>query len=646
MPGSTGPRTAKRTGAVPALAAALALLAALPYLAGGVSRTFLNLDDPEYVSRNARVLRGLTLDGARWAFTTFHAANWHPLTWLSHMLDVSLFGPAPYGHHLASVGLHALTAALLFVALRRLTGAQWPSAAVAALFGVHPLHVESVAWIAERKDVLSGLLFAATLLAYERYARRGGGVRLAAVTLLLGLGLLAKPMLVSVPFVLLLLDVWPLGRAPLPGRPGGASWAALVAEKLPLLALAAGSAALTWLAQRAVGAIIPVDAVGPADRVANAIVHCALYLRLTVWPAGLAVFHPVPVAGYAAGTVLGAALLLAGLTALAFAQFRRRPFLAVGWLWFLGMLVPVVGLVTIGAQEIAERYTYLPHVGLFLAAAHGAASLARGHAARRRAVAIGAVALTAALAAAAAVQARLWGDELALYARTLAVTDGNWAIRNNLGLALQARGRHDEAIAQFREALRVRPGYLDAWNNLGVSLGKLGRFDEAVAAHRAALRVDPRSVTSLYSLGGALTAAGDPAQALPPLRAALEIQPDSPGALYNLGNALAALGRFDEAAAQYRGVLDADPAHADARLNLGNALDAAGRADEAAAQYRALAALRPESFEARFNLANLLARRGDLAGAAALYRDALAIRPGQREAAENLAAVLRRLERN
>lgn len=628
--------------------AAVALLAALPHLAGGVSGSFINLDDPEYVSQNRRVLDGLTLDGFRWAFTTFHAANWHPLTWLSHMLDVSLFGPAPFAHHLTSVTLHALTAALLFIALRRLTGALWPSAAAAALFGVHPLHVESVAWISERKDVLSGLFFALTLLAYERYARRGGAYRFLAVALALGLGLLAKPMLVTVPFVLLLLDIWPLGRTPLtppagPGLSRTPSWGVLVAEKLPIFALAGGSAILTWLAQSASGAIVSVDGVGPFSRFANAMVHYAEYLFRTLWPAGLALHYPAPATGYTVLRIAGSALLIAALSVLALAQVKVRPFLAVGWLWFVGMLVPVVGLVVVGSAEIADRYTYLPGLGIFIAAIFAVAPLTRVRPPLRGACALAAVTLTGSLTVVSAVQVGYWRDEIALFSHTLAVTERNWVIRNNLGIALQARERHEEAIAQFRAALSIRPDYPDAWNNLGVSLGILGRRDEAFAAFREALRVDPRYLKALNNLAGALAAEGDFARALPMLRSALEIQPDFPGALYNLGNAMAALRRYEEAVGHYRRALAADPSHADARLNLGNALDALGRFTEAAEQYQALASMRPGSFEARFNLANLLARRGDLEGAAVLFREALLIRPGQREAAANLAAVLARL---
>jgi len=445
-----------------AVALALAAAAAAPYLVAGVSRSFVNLDDDLYVYGNPHVSAGLTWAGVRWAFTAFQASNWHPLTWLSHMLDVSLFGLAAYGHHLTNILLHALATALLFTALRRLTGAIWPSAFVAALFGVHPLHVESVAWVAERKDVLSGVIFALVLLAYERFARRGSRGRMLPVALLLALGLAAKPMLVTVPFLLLLLDFWPLGRlrpaagGPVPGRPR-VPWARLLAEKTPLLLLAAASSVVTYAAQEAGGSVARLGCFPPAVRLANAAVSVVVYLNNVFWPTDLSVFYPLPLQALPPWMVAGAALALAAVSAAVLAALRRRGYLAVGWFWFLGMLVPVIGIVQVGEQMRADRYLYLPLTGLGVLVAWGLPELLRGW--RRGGVALGvaAVAGLALLGGVAAERARDWRDAPTLFSRALAVTPNNRLIVHYLCSALILERRYNEAGGCLTEAVRVWP---------------------------------------------------------------------------------------------------------------------------------------------------------------------------------------------
>ncbi len=529
---------------------------------------FVNLDDQQYVTSNPVVLRGLTWDGVAWAFGGFHAANWHPLTWLSHMADVTLFGADAGAHHAVNVALHALNALLLFGFLRRATGATWRSAAVAALFAVHPLHVESVAWVSERKDVLSGAFFFLTLHAWLGYTRRPGAGRYVAVAALFVLGLLAKPMLVTLPLVLLLVDAWPLGRLA-PGAAGGSTpsrAARLVAEKVPLLVLAAASSIVTWLAQSAGGATASAEAIPLGGRVANAAVSYVLYLVRTVWPSGLAAFYPHPSLagdGIPAWKTAGALLLLLAVTAAAVRERARRPYLLFGWLWFVGTLLPVIGLVQVGEQGLADRYSYLPLTGLLVAAVWGGAE--RLGRLRSPALAWGAAAAPIlALALAAHAQASTWRDSLALHGRALEVTERNWNAWSGLGDALADAGRPQEAIAAYREALRVRPRLATAWNGLGAAYGQLGAHAEAIAAFEEALRSQPGYADAWYNLGTAHGSLGRHARAAECFRAALRIRPDDARAWQNLGVASVLSGDLPGARESAATLRRLDPARAGA----------------------------------------------------------------------------------
>jgi tetratricopeptide (TPR) repeat protein len=452
-------------------AAGLVLLTALVY-APVLRHGFVNYDDNLYVSGNPVVRQGLTWEGLRWAWTAAVACNWHPVTMLSHMLDVELYGVRPGWHHLTNLLLHLANVVLLFEVLRRMTGATWRSAAVAALFAVHPLHVESVAWISERKDVLSGLFFLLTLGAWLRYVRRPAAGRYLLALLAFALGLLAKPMLITLPFVLLLLDVWPLGRLPLAAMPAASerterrrALRALLLEKLPFVVLAVAVSAVALYTQR--GAMASLAALPLRRRAANALVSYVVYLGKSLWPSRLAVIYPLPPSIPLWKAALAAALL-AALTALALARLRRAPWLAVGWLWFAGMLAPVSGLVQVGRQAMADRYTYLPSIGLFIAVVWSAHALAqaalpgelpaRGPGATRRALlGAGAAVVIAALALTARVQVGAWRDSLTLFRHAAAVTDGNYVAAFHLGEELRMRGDRAEARRYYREALRIRP---------------------------------------------------------------------------------------------------------------------------------------------------------------------------------------------
>jgi Flp pilus assembly protein TadD len=555
---------------LPLAVCALLLAATFAVFSPLATAEFVNFDDDVYVTGNAMVRAGLTGAGLRWAFQTFHGSNWHPLTWVSHMLDVELFGLAAGAHHMVSVAIHAGNAVLLFLVLRGLTGALWRSGLVAALFAVHPLHVESVAWVAERKDVLSALLWLLAMSAYLGYVRRPGWGRYLAVVGLFALGLLAKPMVVTLPCALLLLDYWPLGRLAAPGE----RRARVIAEKLPLLGLAALSAAVTVHAQAQGGVVRTLKLLPFAERVQNALVSGVAYLGATLWPARLAVFYPLPKDGYPAWQVAAAAAVLALLAAAAVRGARAFPAGLVGLLWAAGTLVPVLGLVQVGGQVRADRYMYLPLIGLFIAVAWGAAALPR----RATAKAPAALLALAALAAASREQVSWWHDSASLFAHARSVAPASALVENNLGLALAERGDPDGAAVHYREALRLDPTLAGAYNNLGVLSLRSGKVAEAESLLRRAVDLDPHGATAHSSLGLLLEKQGRHDEAIAQLSRAVAIQPDDPVALNNLGVALARLGRIAEARACFSRAVALDPSDRDARENLGRAGDSAAAA--------------------------------------------------------------------
>ena len=441
---------------------------------------FLNYDDPLYVTANPRVQQGLSVEGIRWAFTTFTAANWHPLTWISLMLDGSIGGPGPLVFHLTNVILHLANVLLLFFLLDRMSGRPRRSAVVAALFAIHPLHVESVAWIAERKDVLSTLFLLLTLIAYARFVEQPDLPRRLAVVLLFALGLLAKPMLVTLPILLLLVDAWPLRRS--------APWRSLVLEKLPLFALSIATGALTVAAQHRAETVGSLAGYPLGVRVANAIVATATYLGRTIWPTRLAVFYPHPGASLGAVAVAGSAVVLFALTSWAIRLRRNRPYLLIGWGWYLVTLAPVVGIVQVGWQARADRYTYIPLIGIFLAVVW---AVSEGLAARPVLLSSLAWAVVVPLGITAFVQAGYWRDSETLFRHALAVTDDNAVAHSNLGTALLRRGVLPEAEGHFTEAVRINPYFAEAHSNLGVALGRQGRIDEAILEWQRALELQP-----------------------------------------------------------------------------------------------------------------------------------------------------------
>ena len=586
---------------------ALLVLAVLAVFGQTVRHGFVNVDDDWYVlDKNPCVSQGLTPEGVKWAFTAYHAANWHPLTWLSHMADCQVYGLWPGGHHLTSVAFHAAAALLLFLALLRMTGATWPSALVAALFAIHPLRVESVAWVAERKDVLSGLFFMATLLAYAHYATRPlAWYRYVPVVLAYALGLMCKPMLVTLPFVLLLLDYWPLERL----RESPERIVLILLEKVPLLLLAGMSCAVTVAAQSQVAAIKTGEQVPWSGRWANAIVSYAAYLGQMFYPADLAVYYPHPLDHLPMRQVIGAAVLLAAITAAVAWLGRKRGYWIVGWLWYVGTLVPVIGLIQVGTQARADRYTYLSLLGITVALVWAAADASKRWAWRPAICATGAGLLLAALACCAWRQTATWHDSVTLWHKALASTVGNDFAHNNLGVALNDLGKEDAAIEQFRQAVEINPKYADAQNNLGIHLHNKGKFEEAILHYEQALAANP----------------------------------DFPDAHNNLSATLYALGRKEEAIAHLRKALEACPDHALANANLGTMLLEQGKTDEAIEHFRDALAVRPQWDAAHLGLAHALKRQGNIAEAAVHFDAALAINPRNNAAEMELGAALARL---
>jgi Tfp pilus assembly protein PilF len=493
---------------------------------------FVNYDDPRYVYQNTRITNGLNIAGIAWAFTHIHAENWHPLTTITHMLDCQLYGLRAGGHHSTNVLLHTIGVILLFIVLRQMTGAFWQSAFVATVFAVHPLHVESVAWIAERKDVLSGVFFMLTLLAYLHYTRAPSIGRYLTVALVVALGLMSKPMLVTLPFVLLLLDYWPLGRFETHRSNTGRRLLQLVLEKIPLIALSAVSSIVTFLAQRR--AIGWTEQLPMSARISNALVAYVIYIRQMFWPARLAVFYPHPENRLPVLEISLAFIVLVGITAAAFVFRKKAPYFMTGWLWYLGMLVPVIGLVQVGWQGHADRYTYLPQIGLYIAVTWGVTDLTHSWRFQRMALGVAALIVVGALSWRGRLQTSYWRDSETLFTHALAVTSNNDVALNNLGIIFLDKGQLDDAISKLQAAIDLRPENAPAHDNLAKALLKKGQVTEAMVHYRKFLELEPASVEARNTLGTALIQQGHVREAMDLWQESLAIQPENGNAASNL----------------------------------------------------------------------------------------------------------------
>jgi protein O-mannosyl-transferase len=603
---------------------------------------FVNYDDPDYSTANPHLSAGLTVENAEWAFTSSYAANWIPLTWISHLLDRQLFGWNPGADHLENLALHVLSSLLLFLLLARMTHAVWPSAFVAFAFALHPLHIESVAWIAERKDVLGALFFLLTVWVYLNYVERPAAWRYLLLMVAFSCALLSKSMTVTLPFVLLLLDFWPLGRLTRAADDANAPTAArVVIEKIPLIALAIAASFITFLVQRGGGAVI-ADLLPLGVRIENALVSYVVYALKFFWPSNLAVFYPY--AEIPAWQPILAALVLAAITVLVIVQRRARPYLEVGWFWYLGMLVPVIGLIQVGVQSRADRYTYLPIIGIAIMLAWGAADLVARLPALKPAMAAVAVALCASWMVLTWLDLQSWRNSVALFQHAVEATQDNYVAYSNLGAALRHDGRVDAAIPNFERALSIKPHFADAHNGLGEALLAEGRLEEASPHLAEAVRLDPQSASAHVNLGSALSKRGDSNAAADQYRIALQLDPNSAPAHSGLGVALAEQRRTAEALAQLYESIRIDPDYADAHYNLGRLLGLEGRSEEAITQFSETVRLQPGNPEAHYNLGIALATRERMKEAAAEFRKAIEAKPDFVNARFNYASALANLE--
>lgn len=588
------------------------LLAAIVWVVFGqtLGHDFVNFDDETYVYGNAKVARGLTLQGVAWSFTHILSSNWHPLTVISHMLDCQLYGLRSGGHHFTNVLLHTIAAILLFLVLRQMTGALWRSAFIAAVFAIHPLRVESVAWIAERKDVLSAVFFMLTLGAYVRYVRQPSFAGYLSIAVLFALGLMCKPMLVTLPFVLLLLDYWPLNRFARSESPRSkvigigehlSLFWRLVVEKIPLLVLSAASSVGTLLAQRQT--INLIEELSLPWRVGNAFVTFITYIRQMALPVRLAPFYPHPRSSLPLWEVTLSIALLILISAVVLALRQKRPYLLTGWLWYLAMLVPVSGVVQVGLQAHADRYTYLPQIGLYLLVTWTVADLSTSWRHRRAILSIVTTVLLVALTWLAWIQTSYWRDSVSLWRRALAVTSNNVKAHNDLAGALMEKGLSDEAILQAQMALNIQPGSVDAYSNLGAAYSRNGQPEQALAYLRKVLEIEPKRRRLHFNIATALLQKGDVEQAIAHYQKELQIQPDFAEAHNNLASALFRKGHPGEAFVHVKKALELKPNYAQARNNLAIALSQKGQMNEAIAQWEQTLETHPGDTDARCNLA-------------------------------------------
>ncbi len=580
---------------------------------------FLDYDDNVYVTANPHVTSGITTNNVIWAFSSVDAANWHPVTWLSHMADVQIFGMNPHGHHLTNVVIHAVSAVLLLLLLFRITGSLWQSSFVAALFALHPLHVESVAWVAERKDVLSAFFWFFTLLLYSEYTK-GRKPSFYMYTLFsFALGLMAKPMLVTLPVVMLLMDYWPLDRYLNAERGQGTGsqllrvtspLAGLVKEKIPFFLLSLLSGAVTIYAQHSGGAIASLDRIPPLSRIENALVAYVRYIGKALWPFDLGVLYPMP-PSFPLWQVLGSLLVLLLISVATIRAGRRYPYLAAGWFWYLVTLVPVIGLIQVGAQSIADRYTYIPLTGLFIMVAWGTADMTKSWRYRKIVLALSAGMVIIASTVITWQQLAYWRDSVSLFRHALQVTADNSIMHNNLGFALFHKGHVDEAISEYKEALRIKPKSSSAHNNLGFALASQGKLDAAIWEYQLSLILKPDHAETHNNLGVALFRKGRVDEALREYQAALRIKPNDANAHNNSGLALVNKGAVDAAIQEYKEALRLKPDHSEVHNNLGVAL--ANKGDLGAAIYEFQEALRtnPKDLNAQNNLGLALSRKKD-----------------------------------
>jgi len=640
---------------------------------------FINYDDNEYVTENHPVKAGLTFKGVTWAFTTFHAGNWHPLTWLSHMLDVQLFGLKAGWHHLMNLLFHIANTLLLFLVLHRMTKALWQSAFVAALFALHPLHVESVAWVAERKDVLSTFFWMLTMGAYVFYVEKPETRRYVLALFFFALGLMAKPMLVTLPFVLLLLDYWPLKRLhygnggpenPAETLPPSASvkqkrkskkqdagkekaqakkpttspyqWSLirpLLWEKVPFFILSVIASVVTYLAQQKGGAVSSLKAIPLDARITNAIVSYISYIGKMIWPANLAVFYPHP-GMIPHWQILGAVLFLVIVTLIVLRMARSFPYVAVGWLWYLGTMVPVIGIVQVGLQGMADRYTYVPLIGLFIMSAWSMGDLVKKWLYPSFTFIIFTFIILSVFSYTTWMNLRYWQNGVLLFNHARSSTDDNATVHYLLGLALSEIGKVENAQYHYTEALKINPRFPDVHNNLGMMLFNQGKIDDAIGHYNEAIRINPNHGKAIWNLGNALLRKGKREEASVQYARVLQVNAEDAGAHLNLGNIMASQGNLNGAMTHFREAIRLKDDNVKAIIGLGNVLVMQGNFAEAMVWYSKAVKIVPDDAEVHYDMGTIMASQGKLDEAIAYFREAIRISPDYAKAHNNLGSAL------
>ena len=665
------------------LLVALCLVAAIIVIYGKTRYfDFVGYDDELYVTQNLHVQKGISLEGIKWAFTTFHTANWHPLTWLSHMLDCKLYGLNPAGHHWTNVELHIANTLLLFYILFRMTGALWQSAFAAALFALHPLHVESVAWVAERKDVLSTFFGLLSTVAYYGYIKKSSPEYYLLVIVLLSLSLMAKPMMVTLPFVLILMDFWPLRRFRLQGNVSLNPEKSIkniikrnyriISEKIPFLIPVAISCVVTFFAQKSQGAVKALWALPMKYRIENTVVSYVKYVLKTIWPHKLAVFYPHPQNTIPLWQIVGGALLIAVACYGAIRLVKEYPYILVGLFWYLGTLVPVIGLVQVGDQGMADRYTYIPLIGIFIIVSWGVPDLLnmlrdrrseiRGRRSERRGrrtevrglksevgnlrpeilsgvtglfskrrfqeifLGISAGIILVALSWNTFFQLNFWKNGVTLFEHAISVTNNNYQAENNLGTAYGSKNL-DKAIFHYKAALKINPGYATALYNLGTIYEKKSRKDEAIRYYLKALKVKPNYFDALNNIGIVFYHKGEYDKAVSYFKRALKAQSNKTGARLNLANVLFLQSKPDEAVSEYQKILQTDSKNADAHYNLAYVLSSENKIDEAVHHYNETLKIDPKYSKAYYNLGNILMRQGKIREALVYFAKAIQFKP-------------------
>lgn len=642
---------------------------------------FISFDDYQYICTNHHVQKGITLETILWAFTSSHASNWHPITWLSHMMDVSLFGMQAGMHHLINVIFHLLNSILLFLVFRKTTDKVWQSLAVAVLFALHPVHVESVAWVSERKDVLSTFFWMLTMLAYVRYVRSANVKRYLFVLLFFSLGLMSKPMLVTLPFVLLLMDYWPLKRFTLDARNSRhvrskLPFIHLVVEKMPLFILAATSSIITFLVQKSGKAVVTFADFSFGERFANVVTSYVGYIWKMIWPYNLAIYYPYP-ASFSTLNFTASILLLLIITIIIVKFCTTHPYLITGWFWYLGTLVPVIGLVKVGSQAMADRYTYVPFIGLFVITAWSIPNLIKKGKYRNQVVALSSICIVLCYLISSWIQVRYWKNSIELYKHALSVTENNVAVLNNLGIDLMKQkefkqslnylkkaekidpnlsfiwinigntlmemGQHDDALSYFFKAIEKESNNIGAYRKIGLTLQHLGQFDKAESYLKKAIQLDPGSAIGHADISLLYLNHGKMDKAINHIRKAYEVAPQYYEINYNYGLIMEKIGNTEKAMAHYYKTLEGNPDHVEAHINLGSILARKKMIQQALSHFSKAVHIQPDNAQAHNNLGTAFAASGKIEEAIMHYKRAIQINHRDADAHNNLGIAFYRM---